>query len=99
MRSVTMAKGVWREMLGDSGCFGGLSTSEPYGIGRNGNIGTAMFHRAGKEKGSGFHPTPVDAQSLQQSGTQRYFAISPAFPLLNEDHHAPAVDIIHPEAT
>src|SRR5215469_1122184 len=99
MGSVTMAKRMRRKVLGDSGCFGGLSTSEPYGVGRNGNIGTAMFHRPGKEKGVGFHPTPVDAQSLQQSGTQRYFAISPAFPLLNADHHALAVDIIHPEAT
>src|SRR5215472_12697591 len=99
MGSVTMAKRVRRKMLGDSGCFGGLSTSEPYGVGRNGNIGTAMFHRTGKEKGSGFRPTPVDAQSLQQSGTQRYFAVSSAFPLLNADHHAPAIDIIRPQTT
>src|SRR5215469_16148289 len=99
MRSVTMAKRMRRKMLGDAGCLGGFSTSEPDDVGRNGNIGAATFHRTGKEKGSGLHPTPVGAQSRQQRGAQRYFAISPALTLLNVDHHAWAVDVIHPEAT
>src|SRR5262244_18394 len=99
MRRVTMAKCMRRERLGDSGCFGGLSTSEPYGVGRNGNIGTAMFHRTGKEQGFGLHPTPVGAQSRQQRGAQRYFAISPPFTLLNADHHALAINVTHLETT
>src|SRR5215469_1767753 len=99
MRSVTMAKCVRRKMLGDSRCLGCLSASEPDEVGSNGDIGAPTLHGTGKQEGLGLHPAPVNAQSLQQRRTQRYFAVSTAFPLLNADHHAPAIDIIHPQTT
>ncbi len=82
-------------MLADTSRLGSLPTSQPHHIGADGHVGAQTFHGTRKEKSLGLHPAPVDAQSLQQLGSQGYVPVAAAFALVNANHHAPTVDVPH----
>ncbi len=82
-------------MLADGSRLGSLPTSQPHHIGADGHVGAQTFHGTRKEKSLGLHPAPVDAQSLEQLGTQGYIPVAATFALVNTNHHALTVDVAH----
>ena len=82
-----------RDVFGDTRPMGGLPAGFPRHLCVDGDIGAPVVHGAGEQIGLGFHPSPIDAQGLQQFLTQRYIAVMAALALTDVHHHALVIDV------
>src|ERR1700685_113336 len=85
-------------MLGDARMAGSFFTGIPNGLVGNGSVLIAsLTDAAGKKINPRLLPSPILTQRFQQRRTEWQISTVAALAALDPNHHAPAVDIAHPE--